>query len=131
MDKRVIENRFVGSFLLVASLLTALILTSLTSAGQDAVSIPAKGKDKQKSAKAKSGPAPRTPDGKVDLSGLWSPDRNFIYDISDSLKPGDKLPTQPWAEKLTRERMSKDDPEANCLPTGVPRQAPYQIGRAH
>jgi len=26
---------------------------------------------------------------------------------------------------LTKERMSKDDPEANCMPTGVPRQAPY------
>ncbi len=32
---------------------------------------------------------------------------------------------QPWAEKLAKERMSKDDPEALCLPTGVPRQAPY------
>ncbi|HJZ70110.1 MAG TPA: hypothetical protein VKE51_00140, partial [Vicinamibacterales bacterium] len=70
-------------------------------------------------------PAPRTADGKVDFSGIWGPDRNFIYDIHDALKKGDSLPIQPWAEKVARERLSKDDPEAHCLPTGVPRQAPY------
>ena len=34
----------------------------------------------------------------------------------------------PWAEKLTSERTnnySADDPEARCLPGGVPRAAPY------
>jgi hypothetical protein len=71
------------------------------------------------------GPAPRTKDGKPDFSGVWSPDRTFIYDISSALKKGETLPIQPWAEKLAKERMSKDDPEANCLPTGVPRMAPY------
>ena len=70
-------------------------------------------------------PAPRTADGKVDFSGIWDADRNFIYDIHDALKEGDELPLQPWAEKVARERMSKDDPEAQCLPAGVPRQAPY------
>src|ERR1044071_770953 len=70
-------------------------------------------------------PTPRTGDGKVDLSGVWSPDAHFIYDINEALKPGDTLPIQPWALKQTIERKSKDDPEANCLPTGVPRQAPY------
>jgi hypothetical protein len=76
-------------------------------------------------AAAASKPAPRTADGKVDFSGIWSPDRNFIYDIHDALKKGAELPLQPWAEKLARERKSQDDPEALCLPTGVPRQAPY------
>src|SRR5690348_10895291 len=71
------------------------------------------------------GPAPRTREGKPDLSGIWNPDRHFIYDISSALKPGDSLPLQPWAAELTKKRMSKDDPEANCLPTGVPRMAPY------
>ena len=74
---------------------------------------------------APSGQAPRTPDGKPDLSGVWGPDRHFIYDISSALKPGDVLPLQPWAADLAKKRMSKDDPEANCLPTGVPRMAPY------
>jgi hypothetical protein len=73
----------------------------------------------------KSGPAPRASDGKPDLSGIWSPDRTFIYDISSSLKPGEQLPLHPWAAKLAQDRMSKDDPEANCLPAGVPRMAPY------
>jgi hypothetical protein len=34
----------------------------------------------------------------------------------------------PWADKLTKERTenySADDPEARCLPGGVPRAAPY------
>jgi hypothetical protein len=70
-------------------------------------------------------PTPRTADGKVDLSGIWGADRRFIYDINDALKPGDELPIQPWALKVTLDRLSKDDPEALCLPTGVPRQAPY------
>ncbi len=71
------------------------------------------------------GKAPRTAEGKPDLSGVWSFEHNFIYDISVSLAPGETLPLQPWAAKLTQEHMSKDDPEANCLPTGVPRQNPY------
>lgn len=77
-----------------------------------------------------SGPAPRTADGKPDLSGLWGPDRNFILDISAALKPGDKLPLQLWALKLTQDRLSKpgakqEDPKANCLPDGVPREDPF------
>jgi hypothetical protein len=76
-------------------------------------------------ASAPQGPAPRTSSGKPDLSGVWGPDRSFIYNIETALKKGEKLPLQPWAEKLAAQRQSKDDPEANCLPTGVPRMAPY------
>jgi len=70
-------------------------------------------------------PAPRTGDGKPDFNGLWGTDRNFYLDIAGSLKKGETLPLQPWAEKATKERLSKDDPEANCLPAGVPRMTPY------
>ncbi len=99
--------------------LTLVVL--LSAAGQDET-----GRARAKGAeKVKAGPAPRTTDGKTDFSGIWSPDRNFIYDLHDALKKGEGLPLQPWAEKLARERMSKDDPEALCLPAGVPRQAPY------
>jgi hypothetical protein len=43
---------------------------------------------------------------------------------------GVEVPFQPWAEKLYKERkadISKDDPEARCLPPGVPRMSttPY------
>jgi hypothetical protein len=73
------------------------------------------------------GPAPRTKDGKPDLSGVWNPDRHFIYDIGSALKPGEVLPLQPWAAEVTKKRMSQEDPEANCLPTGVPRLPPYPL----
>jgi hypothetical protein len=76
-------------------------------------------------AKAPTGPAPKLSDGKPDFSGVWSPDRTFIYDINEALKKGDTLPIQPWALELTKKRPSVEDPEANCLPTGVPRMAPY------
>ena len=87
----------------------------LTGGGVDPKSAPPKG------------PTPRTKDGKPDLSGVWNPDRHFIYDISSALKPGEVLPLQPWAAELTKKRMSKEDPEANCLPTGVPRLPPYPL----
>jgi hypothetical protein len=70
-------------------------------------------------------PAPRLPDGKPDLSGLWGPDVHLMYDITSALKPGEQLPIQPWALKVTKERMSREDPEAHCLPGGVPRMSPY------
>jgi hypothetical protein len=78
-----------------------------------------------RAASAPTAPAPRTADGHIDLSGLWGPDRTFIYNIESAMAPGETLPIQPWAAKVAAERMSKDDPEARCLPTGVPRQAPY------
>jgi hypothetical protein len=71
------------------------------------------------------GPAPRLANGRVDFSGVWRPDNNFVGDISRALKPGEKLIMLPGAEKLFKSRKAGEDPEANCLPTGVPRMAPY------
>ena len=31
----------------------------------------------------------------------------------------------PWAAEVLKNRLSKEDPEANCLPTGIPRGSPY------
>jgi hypothetical protein len=59
-------------------------------------------------------------DGKPDLSGIWNGQRAL---------PGQPEPAMlPWAAALTKERTenySADDPEARCLPGGVPRSSPY------
>ena len=77
-------------------------------------------------AAAPAGPTPRLPGGRVDLSGLWRPaDVSLIEDISLGLKKGETIPLKPEALKIMQARHSPDDPEVNCLPTGVPRLPPY------
>src|SRR5580693_7372784 len=109
-------------FLMPSVLTTAAIAVLLSFAAAPAVAQDGEGGPRRP---VPAGKTPRTADGKPDLSGVWSFEHNFIYDISVLLDKGEKLPLQPWAEKVTKEHMSKDDPEANCLPTGVPRQNPY------
>ena len=77
--------------------------------------------------KGPSGAAPRK-DGKVDLSGFWGYS-GYTSDIAKDYDVGE-LPMTPLADKLFRERqdsLGKDDPEARCLPTGVPRRDPYPM----
>ena len=69
------------------------------------------------------GPAPRTADGKPDLSGMWQSNFKFNTNLAADLKP-DAVPLTAWGQALYAERQgnnSKDDPEAYCLPAGVPR----------
>jgi hypothetical protein len=77
-----------------------------------------------------SAPAPRTPDGRVIISGLWRPTSRVIGDITVGMKRGDTVPFTPWAEALFNERLAnnaKDDPTSNCIVGGVPRSdfVPY------
>jgi len=67
--------------------------------------------------------APRTRDGRPNLSGLWTIEtEKFWEDIGAGLKP-EEVPLQPWAATLFRERranLGKDNPIARCMPAGVP-----------
>ena len=91
------------------------------------------------------GPAPRTPEGKPDLSGIWQlgggggggrgrgagaaapqtpPDPNAIPNSQffEVAGRGYALPLQPWAAELKKKRMAdnnKDNPDVWCLPIGL------------
>ena len=89
-------------------------------------------------------PAPRLPDGHPDLGnakGSWNP--RIIENIA-GVGPGGArrsavdfkvdVPFQPWAQKLYEQRIASlqlEDPEARCLPPGIPRMTatpfPFQI----
>src|SRR5258708_28748343 len=114
------------SIVTALSVAVVLALSSTPSAGQVQPTGGGVAMTSLDPANAKSaGPAAGTADGKPDLSGLWGPDPHFMGDFSAALKPGEALPLQPWALKLTKERLPKDDPNANCLPAGVPPMAPH------
>ena len=98
-----------NTFAAAAAMLAALLLASFPAQGQ-----PGK----------KSGPVPRTSEGKVDLDGVW-----IISGSTD-------LPTDPAylpaMQELYAERKAsgaKGDPEKLCLPNGVVRvePLPYKI----
>jgi hypothetical protein len=70
------------------------------------------------------GPTPRLADGHPDLSGVWQ-GGGPVGDLAQGLAKGETIPMLPAAKAIMDKRQSKDDPEANCLPTGIPRIAPY------
>jgi hypothetical protein len=70
------------------------------------------------------GPAPKLPDGRPDFSGVWQ-GGGPVGDLAQGMPKGVEVPLNDAGKALMASRQSKDDPEANCLPTGVPRQAPY------
>jgi hypothetical protein len=88
--------------------------------------VPAAAQSQANAPKPTPAPAPHLPSGRVDFSGVWRPGDIFlIEDISLGLKKGDTIALKPAAEETMKKHLSKDDPETNCLPTGVPRHAPY------
>ena len=90
------------------------------------------------------GPTPRLPDGRPDLGngkGAWNP--RTIVNLAGVGRQGParspvekviELPFLPWAKAYYEEaqaNLAKDDPEALCLPPGIPRMTatpfPFQI----
>jgi hypothetical protein len=68
--------------------------------------------------------APRLPSGTPDFNGLWS-GGGPIGDIAGGLMPGEAMVLTEEYAVIKAGRLANEDPEANCLPTGVPRIAPY------
>ena len=102
------------------------------------------GRPPNRAAKGPANPTPRLADGKPDLGntkGAWNP--RTIQNIAqegpggrnrwpDGPKPD--IAFQPWAKALYQHRMDNlqlNDPEAKCLPPGIPRMYatpfPFQI----
>src|SRR5205085_11041282 len=74
------------------------------------------------------GSTPRTADGHPDLSGNWQP--NAIRQNVDMIGAGVEVPMLPEAKAIYDKRkaaLGREDPEARCLPPGVPRMTttPY------
>ena len=84
-------------------------------------------------------PAPRTTDGKADLSGIWQleaacppggcgdyPGAPEFANMGAKLRRG--LPYQQWAAELVKKRsadLGRDDPVARCQPAGPMRLLTY------
>jgi hypothetical protein len=95
------------------------------SANPDTIKAKAKGRGRGRGRfQGPIGPTPRLPDGHPDFTGVWQ-GGGPIGDITQGLPKGETLPIKPEALALQKSRNAKNDPEANCLPTGVPRIAPY------
>ena len=118
------------AFTLMAAATVAAAFVALPASAQFPAesTIPKEKRRPRPIAKASTAPAPRTKDGKVDLSGAWGY-AGYTSDIAKDYDVGE-LPMTPFGDKLFKERQANqgvEDPEARCLPTGVPRRDPYPM----
>src|ERR1700682_3216716 len=113
--------------MLKSRLLNSLLLWAMCAAAPAQwLNLPTKGIPRTKDGKPDLAAAvPKASNGKPDLSGLWETQGpKYLANIAADMKPGE-LPIQPWAEALTKERMTgsqaSEEYNANCLPQGVTR----------
>ena len=110
------------TLVVVTVALTVMLLSQSRNAAQD---VPFRAGGTTPLATNANAPAPRMPDGSIDLWGTWV-GGGPINDIEKDggMKPGelDKI-MQPWAITLRNSRKDPEDPHNFCLPMGVPRQA--------
>jgi len=71
-----------------------------------------------------SAPAPRTSDGKPDLSGIYQPNMRYFRNLAADLGL-ENVPMTDEARKLFKSRedgtLGYTEPDAHCLPQGVPK----------
>ena len=71
-----------------------------------------------------SAPAPRTPYGKPDLSGIYQPNMRYFRDLAADIGI-ENVPMTPQARKIHAARVTGllgyEEPDAHCLPQGVPK----------
>ena len=103
---------------------TLLVLASVTAALWAQAPAGGNGKGKGKAAPP-AAPAPKMADGTPDLSGVWTGFGSNAGDITKALKAGSEVSMLPWAVEKMKTLKSQDDPQANCMPSGIPRGNPY------
>jgi hypothetical protein len=108
----------------IAGILTAaLIIGSLPASSQTSLPEPAASDMFGKEPGGPAKPAPRTPDGHLDLNGHCKGLRTTrpVGNIGKDL-PGFKLPFTPEGEAAWKHNVTAAyDPEALCIPGGIPR----------
>jgi hypothetical protein len=114
--------------ILAAAVAAAMVYLSTPAAAQFPAesTLPRDKRPHRRMAPAPTGPPPRTADGKPDLSGVWGY-AGYTSDIARDYDVG-AVPMTALGDKLFKERQANqgvEDPEARCLPTGVPRRDPY------
>jgi hypothetical protein len=109
-----------------SSLVAAILAIVTMPVAAQWLNVPTKGIPRTKDGKLDlAAPAPRRADGKPDLSGLWQGDRQNVKYLGNLVADFNAagLPVQPWAEALTRERLTgahaSEAPGVNCLPPSV------------
>ena len=103
--------------------LAAVLVAVMLPLAAQWLKVPTPGAPRTKDGKVDlSAPAPRKADGKIDLSGLWQP--ASLRTLTSLDADGVNIPFRPWALEVFRRSQAsdgKDDPDANCTFPGVPR----------